>query len=438
MASLALSDLPVDIIVHDLLPCLDAQSLVALGSTSKAFHSLILQSGTGTSEVLWRYRLSHDLNFPVSNTARSKGWLKLYQKATHPELYVWGCTQNGRSGIQNPPYRGLLQPTRLRLPKGVKIVDIVAGGWSFHFLDATGKIWFQGQMSGDAAWEFEGPYTHSGRVQRTPRRLPVDLLAPVVALDCGRSHVLALDKNNQVYEFRSWGRIAQLRDAQSRWGHVLSISCGWSFSALLTRRDKRNTVFIHHAPSQNSIISAASSQGFGSEGHEVEGTLFSLDVPSLQLPQLPEPYEKETITQIASGDEFLICLSDEARVFKIDVSALPHPAHLPPPPTERDPNRVEGMDARSRERLQLAFQSGERAWVYMPFFCDSDRIAGLQGFQVKPRARISHVSAHFEHFNVVSIGEEKEQQVVLMGRRETGPDDEPNVVPGLQGRGVIK
>lgn len=293
--------------------------------------------------------------------------------------------------------------------------------------------------------EWEGPFTDSGRIQPTPRRLPVDLPSPVVSLDCGRSHAMALDNMNRIYEWRSWGRIAQIKDSDRRWGRVKQICCGWSFSALLSSDvTGKNQVFIHHAPSNHAIISAASSQGFGSEGHASEGVLFPMDINSIQLPNLPKPYEQDIIVQIAAGDEFIVALSDNGHVFKVDVSAPALPPNQQPPPPERDRNRIEGMDLNTRERLQAAFIRGERTWDYMPFFCDMNRIASLPAFGeegcIKPskKAKISHVTAHFEHMVAYSVGESEGEQIVLMGRRETGPEDLPRVEAKLQGRNVIK
>lgn len=95
-----LSDLPTDLLLDTLLPALDVQSLVSLGSTSKQWHALTLGSSSATADSLWRAKLLRDKNFPVQNTARSDGWLDVYKALTYPEVYVFGSAANGRLGFR--------------------------------------------------------------------------------------------------------------------------------------------------------------------------------------------------------------------------------------------------------------------------------------------------------------------------------------------------
>ena len=89
----------------------------------------------------------------------------------------------------------------------------------------------------DAYWLKQRLVDHGAFIRETPMLLPVSL-PRIVALDCGRAHLLALDAGATVFELFAWGLAARVHDSTGRWGaaaspRVRSISAGWSCSSLL-------------------------------------------------------------------------------------------------------------------------------------------------------------------------------------------------------------
>ena len=79
-----LPDLPVELLLDNILPLLQVSDIVSLGLINKFFNSLT------KDEPFWHRRIQEDFNFPSSDTARQTGWRFLYQRLANPKLYVWG------------------------------------------------------------------------------------------------------------------------------------------------------------------------------------------------------------------------------------------------------------------------------------------------------------------------------------------------------------
>jgi alpha-tubulin suppressor-like RCC1 family protein len=78
-------------------------------------------------------------------------------------------------------------------------VTPAAGGCQSAALDGMGMIWvWGGHLMGRG-----GP---SGKARYSPVPFKVDGLPPIVAVACGESHALALDKNGYVW---TWGAKAR-------------------------------------------------------------------------------------------------------------------------------------------------------------------------------------------------------------------------------------
>jgi SCF-associated factor 1 len=456
-----LPDIPIDVLLDVLLPCFDLHSLVSLGATSKSFHRLIFSEGDG--ETLWKNRLEIDLNFPTSSTARRTGWLTLYKRVLRPELYAWGAATNERLGVMrgDPAARKVIAggiPERefkefvavatanfARIAVRIhtqgahaKIVDIAAGGWSSHALDTNGQVHACGQMDGGRWAPDDTPWSDPFKPLSGLQRAPVDFPAKIKRLDAGRAHVLALDSNQRVYEWRSFGRVAQIRDAGGRWARADAISAGWDVSAvLIKKRNATAEVFIHFSPPDVEIVRAASSTAsFGSEGYEPQTVHFEFPVQSILLPPLTEQLQDESIDQIAAGDNFVVALTNHSRVFKIDISPIRQPRGI----DTEGPLEGESRSAADRERLSAAFLSGERAWIYLPYFSEIAQIKkhpALVDRQVNA-TRITHITAHFQSFTAYAVDSVKEHGLVLFGDAESEEESRPQILPALQGIGVIK
>lgn len=340
-------------------------------------------------------------------------------------------------------------PTRLaHFPKGTSIVQCSAGGWSFHALDSKGRVWFWGTMGGDG-WAPPGsPFTNPFRAQPNPALLEADF-GPgnkVVQLDCGRAHAAARDVKGNVYEWRCWGRVARIQDAERRWSTVKSLSAGWSFTCVLVdphpsvsqpQQQQQKKLFIHFAPPQTRVSRAASSQPVvASEGYEQPTVTFDLDVDSMALPSLP--FEAgEDVAQMATGDHFVLVLSTTGRLFKLEVSAMNDNR----PRRQDEETEPEGMMPRERERLTAAFMSGERQWVYLSRFCQASELSKRTELQGKDLSGLSftHISAHYNRFAVYSAsGASADKTIVLIGDKAADEESVPLIKPELQGRGVIK
>ena len=90
-----LLDLPLDILIDNILYNLDAQSLGHLACTNSEFHQLI------NDELLWKHRVFSDYNLPHDASFRRSGWKQLYSKLKDSVVYTWGENMDGRLG--HPP-----------------------------------------------------------------------------------------------------------------------------------------------------------------------------------------------------------------------------------------------------------------------------------------------------------------------------------------------
>jgi SCF-associated factor 1 len=337
-------------------------------------------------------------------------------------------------------------PIRLKIP--TPIVDLVAGGWSFHALDVTGRIHHWGTLDGSISTRDSSrpdtPLSNRYKVVARPQTLAVDL-PPIKSVAAGRAHAVALDvRGRDVFEIWSWGRIARL-SLPSEIGSkgVKQISAGWQFSALLSGKGEAWIWWKASDPEENRKSDEA---GEGLPG--VRAVVWNREQANLlRLPDLPPPKEGEEpgeMVRIDCGDNFVVrltyltlvfpCMSPRAngrtdqvaltslgRVYKLDVS----------PPADDDgdyddeyveEDDAAGITVRDRARLEAQLLSGQRRWIYLDRF--SER-------------RITHISAHFQHF-VAYDPSSKEGGAVLIGKQAFDEHSQPIVEEELQGKGVIK
>lgn len=79
-----LEDIPVEVLLDNLLPSLLIPDLLHLGSTNHFFAALC------NDDTFWKRKLQQDFNFSDESTARSTGWKFIYQGLSRPRTYVWG------------------------------------------------------------------------------------------------------------------------------------------------------------------------------------------------------------------------------------------------------------------------------------------------------------------------------------------------------------
>lgn len=80
-----LSELPVELLLDQVLPWLTLQSLAALTCTNKFFAVLC------SDDTFWKLKLQRDYNFSLNaDTARESGWKIIYRGIRKPAVYTWG------------------------------------------------------------------------------------------------------------------------------------------------------------------------------------------------------------------------------------------------------------------------------------------------------------------------------------------------------------
>lgn len=79
-----LSDVPVDVLLDNLLPSIEVTDLLSLASTSRFFAIL------GADDTFWKRKLQEDFNFSGAGTARTSGWKVIYKGLSKPRIYTWG------------------------------------------------------------------------------------------------------------------------------------------------------------------------------------------------------------------------------------------------------------------------------------------------------------------------------------------------------------
>ncbi|KAL0065178.1 hypothetical protein AAF712_007848 [Marasmius tenuissimus] len=412
-----ITDLPVELHIDNFLPILPLKDLLNLGATNKHFATLC------NDNTLWKRKLDSDFNFNGANTARTTGWKFIYLRLTNPRVYVWGNTENGRLGLSSFPkssLSGVPFPAELRFP-GTRIVNLVAGGMSFHALDAEGRVHVWGTLDGTSYALNSDGYYEPAKSAHSPLRL--QLPSPTRSISCGRLHSCTLDSQNSVWNFLCWGRPFRLiSDHFSPAAPPLQIECGWAFSSALMESGAvtvwwpfSGSLKIKYDQKMAEMDAEGDKQAVADEGmipcHTFEIKADPFVLPHLpSLPDLPieDKHAETRVIQIAAYDNHLIALTNNGHVLMFD--------------------SLDGEDSVSRGR-----------WNYLPNFSNVNKVRThptfTEGKAAPPKQmQITHVSAHFQHFIAYSTGA---SSMVLMGDMGTTTDSQPQIIPELQNRSVI-
>jgi SCF-associated factor 1 len=81
---MSLSDIPVEVLLDNVMPLLTPSDLFHLAQTSRFFALLC------DDDTFWKRKLKHDFNFSGIGTARTSGWKFIYKGLRNPKLFVWG------------------------------------------------------------------------------------------------------------------------------------------------------------------------------------------------------------------------------------------------------------------------------------------------------------------------------------------------------------
>ncbi|KAJ9106186.1 hypothetical protein QFC21_001330 [Naganishia friedmannii] len=305
------ADLPDDVLIDGILPYLDSLSIDNLGGVSKRLNVLTKDQAFWRRKIRLDFGLDFDLLFdverPLFGFARS-----LWKGLRNPRVYVWGSTENHRSGI---PQRSVHLQT-FRTPPGVPypveitsvfkstssrvgtqlsgdssrypgLVQLKSGGFSFVARDSDGSVWVWGQM--DASF-FGGQFDFASASKRvvTPTRLGLPFGVKQVSI--GRRHMVLLDEEGQVWEMRCYGRayrhigIQPRNPPDSPW-RVLQVEAGWNWSICLSDNGKIHAWWPFLATYDSTLTPET----------ELDGPLPGNDEDSFQ------PYSESSIIPVKRG-----------------------------------------------------------------------------------------------------------------------------------------
>ena len=98
-----ITDIPIEVFIHRILPFCDAKDVLSLGCTNK-FFALV-----ANDETFWRRKVAVDHDFTRSGTTQTRGWKFPYHKL-NPRVFVWGCVVSSFSDVMRVFIRSLMHP----------------------------------------------------------------------------------------------------------------------------------------------------------------------------------------------------------------------------------------------------------------------------------------------------------------------------------------
>ncbi|CAH7686943.1 regulator of chromosome condensation 1/beta-lactamase-inhibitor protein II [Phakopsora pachyrhizi] len=471
---LSLDSIPIEVLVNNILIFISTRELLTLSQTNRLLYNLI-----HNDESLWRLKIKRDYRFPIDSIARITGFKSLYQRLSKPQLWVWGQKRNSRLGLgdddddEEDGSKDLVNrvlvgqdnvstPLRSRAAGSIRFVDLQAGGWSFHGLDINGNVWFWGTLDGEIIMDGSADphkFTSLNRVVKKPKMLDEKMFPKFRLISCGRSHVIGVSDDDELYEWYSWSVISRLhclpwdkigRPIREKID-VLQISAGWDLSVALL---SDHSIYCWREPTDEEVYEAP---GFGLNRRNFhEASLLVCDLDSgdrvIRCPNLPcndLDSESDFPVKIATGQDFIICLTQAGKVYKLDVS----PFTVIPESTLRyeDSTDKHLERQRSRDRLRSAFLTKERDWQYLHLFSEPESLKDslrevLEDADLSvSKPKITHISGKHLSFVAYCVessepnkGMTGDESYVFFGTKETQTIDKPTVLPRLQRRGVIQ
>ncbi|KAG2175848.1 hypothetical protein INT44_000326 [Umbelopsis vinacea] len=308
-----ITDLPVDLLIQDLCPRLDFHSLIALSGTCRQFQTFC------NDEAIWKKLVLREFHIPVYATFRNRGWKEIYSKLHDPVVYTWGEGTYYRLGHKQREVLGRARniqgdedtPRELESLRGKKIIDIVAGGWSFHALDRDGNVWVWGMLQ--AEWPISRGV--SQQPIKTPTLVEIPQGVKIASIACGRSHAIGLSTEGKVYH---WNHIKKVQEIllPSTSSRVIQVSGNWGYSSLLTAAGE---IFIvpqpENAEDDEVPILTSTVQGLGI-------TLRNYVSDALAMGQDVNVIPGDMFVQIASMEGDTLALSRKGKVYKFGTAQL--------------------------------------------------------------------------------------------------------------------
>lgn len=292
-------------------------------------------------------------------------------------------------------------------------------------------------------------------------------IPPITRMLSGRLHALALDERGRLWTWANWAEAALVSSSWLDYSQhrIVDIAAGWTFSAVLLedRKTKRRSTHVWWqrflSPTLQNSTRGHAAPDQVPDARPVEGNqgCFHFDpLQAIALPDLPNISEGDRIQKLAAGESFLIALTSQGKVYKLDLSAPQLPlwagnqsavgvgALLPALDPEEDDTEDGRMLNRSFSELERQIMIGQKAWMYLEKFSefqdnnvDSEKRATEEQEDRyensgPSKKRISFVSANFRTFFCIGDG------AVLQGHQDVTEETDPLVKPELQNRGVIR
>ncbi|CAE7217054.1 unnamed protein product [Rhizoctonia solani] len=421
-------ELPIELLIDHLLPCIPLQDLLSLSRTSKYF---ALVCGDDT---FWKRKTSEEYNFEGAGSARTSGFKHIYRGLRHPRVFVWGDGGNYRLALNKRKHsdhdytRNIDYPVELDIRH--RVVHLAAGGWSFHALTDEGKVLVWGTLD-STSFASSDDLGDSG----APVREPLALILPqrIKSLSVGRRHAILFDGSQNIYVLLEWGRPIRL-DSPALGGTrpkttVVQVEAGWDVCVFLTKIGTAFVVFPFNGSFERDLEERRS-QGLPevkAQGDEVPCACTDIQHHPTKLPPIPnnlptlhtdtvDPDAPPKLVQIAAGDKFVVGLTDGGHVLKLDLPTY------------------------DESELGRIIARGDLHWNYLPKFCDVAHVRNEPGFRPQGQEtpaledlKVTHISAQFRTFVVYStVG----ASVVLLGD-DRANSQTPKIIPELQNRGVI-
>lgn len=442
------SQLPYQLLLDNVLPLLDIQTLIRLRSVSHAFKEAV------DDDVVWRRRIRSDFRFPLQSSARTTGWKTVYRGLANTELYTWGEPSHNRLGIEirkrqanenemealegsdfnlitryrsapfpisikwrnadfydssarvtessqyefeRPPNFDFRQgiPLKRILPNGRDEkhsidagvpVEIHAGGWSFFLMTNLGQIITWGSSTGNG--------DSSGTEDTFKKPTLLDLNGRQArSLSVGRQHAVAQMDDGSIFEWsQRWDRPAVhfhssiLKDMQSKEQvQITQVEAGWNFSAALVNKIQEGEDSSHVLIWESEWTYDLQRMMWFERATQEDAHSSTIE-PTWQVavPTVLLPLPPKRFTRIAAGERFIVGLSEDGLVYYFEI------------PEVRKDMRSQSSDTpqASADRLRKELDRRYCQWELLSSFCENIRQAGSEsqdGENVWDQADLKHL-----------------------------------------------
>ncbi|KAI8993556.1 regulator of chromosome condensation 1/beta-lactamase-inhibitor protein II [Pilobolus umbonatus] len=286
-----LHELPLDILIENILLYLDEKSLLNLSLVSRYFHRM------ANDEHIWKYLAFDTFHLSPDIDTGNVSWKDFYIRLSNTQVYVWGENDDGRLGISHITSRAVQTPSEIVELRHKGIVDIVSGGWSFHAVCASGLIYTWGIINAEDQNANLGRERYSNPALLQSREHPENRIR-FKSISSGRSHVIGLAKDHSVWHWSNHHLLQQV-DLSSVDSKVVQVSANWGYSCFLTESGELYRVSAPVPVRRNQTEPAT---------------------PTTPTYELSMSDNEDRIEQIAGMAEYTMVLTHSGKVIKLHTS----------------------------------------------------------------------------------------------------------------------